>query len=418
MRNLFTGRMTPKKLIIALIAGLTAFMMLAGAVSAADTTTGTPPIVEVPDRKFILEGVPITFKNAPAAIGGRTMLPLRELVVALGVPNDDDHIIYKRVPNGEQYIAVMYGETRIELTIGKAEAYINGEKLTLDTAPVIYKNSTYIPLRFVAEALGKKVVWVGQTNTVLIVDKETFDAVREVFIRSNEAGKNVTKNRMKINVDGDITVGTIESSLKMNLDTAVDRESKAIYVRSVFEILGFNMIQESYYKDNVYYTSDILNGGWKKKTYTPEEYDLIFESNSEAVRMEDDETLLACLKIGESENEDELVLVGNTNFMDIFTESYMQQAGSLGLDQNITQPEWYSVKFVFDKDTYMLKTLLMGMYGEREENGVLTTIDMKVTTEYSDFNGDFEITVPEEVAKNAVEDDSIGPGASGASYSF
>ena len=128
--------------------------------------------------------------------------------------------------------------------------------------------------------------------------------------------------------------------------------------------------------------------------------------------------MLACLKIGESENEDELVLAGNTNFMDIFTESYMQQAGSLGLDQNITQPEWYSVKFVFDKDTYMLKTLLMGMYGEREENGVLTTIDMKVTTEYSDFNGDFEITVPEEVAKNAVEDDSIGPGASGASYSF
>ena len=82
------------------------------------------------------------------------------------------------------------------------------------------------------------------------------------------------------------------------------------------------------------------------------------------------------------------------------------------------QSEWYSVKFVFYKDTYMLKAMSMEMHGEGEEDGVFTTIDMKVTTELSDFNGDFEITVPEEAVKNAVEDDSIDSGAAEASYSF
>jgi len=420
MRNLFTGRMAPKKLVIALIAGLTAFMMLAGTVFAAGTdgVGSASTLVEVPDRKIILEGTPVTFKDVPIAAGGRTLLPLRELVTALGVPNDDDHIMYRSVSGEGQYVTVIYGETRIELTIGKAEAYVNGEKIALDVAPLIYKSRTYIPLRFVAEALGKKVVWAGETNTVLIVDQKTFGAVREIIIKSDEAGKIVTKNRMKIDIDGDITVGAIETSMKMSMDTAVDRESKAIYIGSVIEILGFSMTQESYYKDNVFYTSDILTGGWKKKTYTPEEYNRIFESNSDAIRLEDDETLLACLKIGESENEDELVLVGNTNFMDIFSGSYMQQAGSLGLDDKSMQSEWYSVKFVFYKDTYMLKAMSMEMHGEGEEDGVFTTIDMKVTTELSDFNGDFEITVPEEAVKNAVEDDSIDSGAAEASYSF
>ena len=420
MRNLLAGRMTPKKIVIALIAGLTAFMMLSGAVFAAGTggSGGAPTIVEVPDRKIILEGTPVAFKDVPIAAGGRTLLPLRELVTALGVPNDDEHIMYRRVSDKEQHVTVIYGETRIELTIGKTEAYVNGEKLVLDVAPVIYKNRTYIPLRFVAEALGKKVAWAGETNTVLIIDQKTFDAVREIIIKSNEASNKVTKNRMKMELTGDITVGTMKTTMGISVDTAVDKKSKAMYIGMVFDFLGFNIEQEGYYKDNVYYAPDILTGTWKKKTYTPEEYDRIFETNSDSVRMEDDEKLLACLTIAESENEDELVLVGNTNFMDIFSGSYMQQAGSLGLDDKSMQSEWYSVKFVFYKDTYMLKAMSMEMHGEGEEDGVFTTIDMKVTTELSDFNGDFEITVPEEAVKNAVEDDSIDSGAAEASYSF
>lgn len=166
-----------KKLIITLVVALVTFSVLSGAVFAAES----PTITEVPGRKIILEGSPLELKNVPIAIGGRTMLPLRELVVALGVPNDDEHIIYKRVSKDEQYVAVIYEQTKIEMTIGKPEAYINGERLELDAAPVIYKNSTYIPLRFVAEALEKKVVWVGESNTVLIIDQENYENISEIM---------------------------------------------------------------------------------------------------------------------------------------------------------------------------------------------------------------------------------------------
>lgn len=45
-------------------------------------------------------------------------------------------------------------------------------KMPTDDKPFIYNGSTYVPLRFVAENLGKKVGWDGNTGTVLIGEVE------------------------------------------------------------------------------------------------------------------------------------------------------------------------------------------------------------------------------------------------------
>ena len=54
------------------------------------------------------------------------------------------------------------------LTIGEKEAMVFGERKTNDVAPQIVNDRTMLPARFVAENLGAKVEWNGETEVVTI----------------------------------------------------------------------------------------------------------------------------------------------------------------------------------------------------------------------------------------------------------
>ena len=56
----------------------------------------------------------------------------------------------------------------IVLAIGSAEADINGEKVAMDASPVIVNERAMLPIRFIAETLGAKVIWEPETKTVKI----------------------------------------------------------------------------------------------------------------------------------------------------------------------------------------------------------------------------------------------------------
>lgn len=407
-----------KKTIIALLAVLMTLVMLTGAAIAAeaDKTADALKIAEVPERKIVLDGVSANFSNVPLAIDGRTMLPLRELVTALGVPNDDEHIIYKRVSKDEQYVSVIYGQTRIDLTIGEPAAYVDGKRLTLDAPPVIYKNSTYIPLRFVAEALGKKVVWVGETKTVLIVDQESYDAISGIMRRFAEAKAGVSRYRMEIDIASVITRGESKADVSIKENTFVDRVSELIYKETQLDIFGIEMEAKAYYKDNIAYSSDPLTGQWKKRAYTPEEFSQLFETMSDVVRSEEDERLNASLRIEESENEDELVLIGSIDFTGQLAEAYRQQSELLGAGTfELPETGVFTLRLVFDRETYMLRSYTAEASVEGQGPDVNTSVDVSLSIVYSDIDGDFEISVPENVIENAVEDD---PEASGAASGF
>ena len=67
-------------------------------------------------------------------------------------------------------------EIKAIVTIGSKdlEILINGisSKKTMDVAAQIKNSRTMLPLRFVAEALGFKVMWISETRTVVIYDDE------------------------------------------------------------------------------------------------------------------------------------------------------------------------------------------------------------------------------------------------------
>ena len=58
--------------------------------------------------------------------------------------------------------------TRIWLAVGSMSYLVNDAQRTMDIAPVIVNDRTMVPLRFIAEALGAVVDWVGDTQTATV----------------------------------------------------------------------------------------------------------------------------------------------------------------------------------------------------------------------------------------------------------
>ena len=61
---------------------------------------------------------------------------------------------------------------QIILTIDNPSAYINGKKATLDVPPVIRGGRTFVPLRFIGEAIGCTVEWEALDQVITLEYKE------------------------------------------------------------------------------------------------------------------------------------------------------------------------------------------------------------------------------------------------------
>ncbi|TMV47549.1 hypothetical protein FE783_21360 [Paenibacillus mesophilus] len=91
------------------------------------------------------------FTKKPTVYNGSTMLPMRELFESLGA-------IVKWDSETRTITALKDGMS-ISLTVDSYTASINGKPVQLEAPPVIVDESTWVPLRFVGEALGATVVW-------------------------------------------------------------------------------------------------------------------------------------------------------------------------------------------------------------------------------------------------------------------
>ena len=109
---------------------------------------------------------------------GRTMIPLRAIVEALGATVTWDE--------ETQTVIIQKGEDIVILNIGKNEVTVNGEVIQSEVAPKIEKNRTMVPLRLVAEALKEKVDWDEDSKTVIIEEETAEEAEKEEVQENTE----------------------------------------------------------------------------------------------------------------------------------------------------------------------------------------------------------------------------------------
>ena len=122
-------------------------------------------ILQIGNTTFTVNGSTRTLDSPPIIKNGRTLLPIRAVVEALGGTAGWDAT--------ERKVTVTLSSTTIELWIGKSIAKVNGIDTPIDATnskvvPEIINSRTMLPLRFVAESLDCTVEWDGTTKTITI----------------------------------------------------------------------------------------------------------------------------------------------------------------------------------------------------------------------------------------------------------
>jgi hypothetical protein len=102
----------------------------------------------------------LTLAVAPVIKSGTTFVPLRFVSEAFGASVQWDTIF--------QLIDISLGGRTIRLQINNKTAVVSGKNVALNLAPFLQAGTTMVPIRFVSEVLGARVVWDGTTKTVSI----------------------------------------------------------------------------------------------------------------------------------------------------------------------------------------------------------------------------------------------------------
>ncbi len=100
----------------------------------------------------------------PQLKADRTFVPLRFVSENFGAD-----VSYN---DADESVSITSGDSKILLTVGSADMTVNGEVVTLDAAPFVENDRTFVPIRAITESLGKKVFW-HDSGLIVVGDNES-----------------------------------------------------------------------------------------------------------------------------------------------------------------------------------------------------------------------------------------------------
>ncbi|MEA3314055.1 MAG: stalk domain-containing protein [Caldisericota bacterium] len=118
-------------------------------------------MLQIGNSVAVINGKTIKLDSPPIIIKDRTLVPLRFISEAFGAKVEWNSVF--------RLVFINMGEKKIIVQIGIPYASINGIKVLLDSPPLIVKDRTMVPLRFIAEALGAEVTWDKTTKSITII---------------------------------------------------------------------------------------------------------------------------------------------------------------------------------------------------------------------------------------------------------
>jgi hypothetical protein len=135
--------------------------MIASALVAGLPQTGNPTFAATTttassEAHIIMNGI---IRN------NSTLTPLRQLAESLGFTVEWHE-------ENRSITVVKDGKT-IQLTLNQPAANVNGKPVALDIPPLLHRDLTVVPVRFISEAFGATVQWDNEHRRVIINDRIT-----------------------------------------------------------------------------------------------------------------------------------------------------------------------------------------------------------------------------------------------------
>jgi len=262
-------------------------------------------VYEKPDIRILVDGNVISVTDVPIIVNSRTLIPLRNLLVGLGVPDNDENIQWL----GEtRQVKVFHEDVSIQLSIDSDVAYVNDVEYRLDSPAIIYNSRTYLPAKFVGEALGYKVLWDAYTPAVVVVDNEKYAKNAEVLNKMKEAMQNVSSYSAEFAARTLISASDsnfVKDSMQY-VSEKVDFDKKLMEILTLYKNSESNGILEYYSDSAKYYNRDYTND-FSRDSWQITQHDATFsevtpfDGQSKMLDFEINEGLYGMLECLESE---------------------------------------------------------------------------------------------------------------------
>lgn len=177
--------------------------------------------------KVIINDCQQSFTPSPIIQNGSTLVPMRAFFEALGAEIQWD--------NTRKTVIATRNNIVVELTINQKTVRINNNIVSLSVPGKIINGNTFIPLRFVGEALGDSVNWNSQSSTITITSTVKIGLNLELSGPVGEYGI-LTKTGIELAVEEINKTGGVLNGLKLEA-LKVDNMSNALEAASAQERL-------------------------------------------------------------------------------------------------------------------------------------------------------------------------------------
>ncbi len=204
-----------------------------------------------------IDGEPAAFKVDPVIVNGSTLVQFRPLFEQFGLEVGWDQAT--RTVSGTKE------KLELKLVIDSKSATVSGQTVALPAAPTLIDGNTMVPLRFIGEATGRKVVWDGENRTVNI--NSTVTSYNFDYLYSNDTkyigdlkdavpnGKGRLMYKGEIFFEGDFKNGIIDGSGIM-----YDMEDIESYYEGGFRNNRFHGNGITVYSDGSYHKGAYSDG--------------------------------------------------------------------------------------------------------------------------------------------------------------
>ncbi|MDP4182745.1 MAG: copper amine oxidase N-terminal domain-containing protein [Bacillota bacterium] len=338
-------------------------------------------VKEIPTLKVIIDGNQLKPSSIPINYEGRVLVGLRDLLVALGVQNDSEHIIWDQ---DNKTIKVSKDSKEINLVIGSNKAIVDGAEVNIDAAPIIYKNSTYIPARFIAQSLSKLVFWDSYTNSVVMCDEENYKEIENIFDSEKSSNKVVFKTTTDSLSNNGKNVYTTTNEITYDPSKNIEATSSKIESEGQVDYISY------FENDKYYYSKPDGHEKWLRisksdKKADEGEIDLAKQNKNDSMN-----AFMASMVVTEK-NDERILIEGST--------LYFAVSMTKGSEMDVLKDKTSTSKVVleYNASTNSLNKIEVSVEGNISNSSSKKSYELKRITVINNDDSITSVTVPEDL---------------------
>jgi hypothetical protein len=160
---------------------------------------GTPSVLAAADDlKLVINGAEVTSDPPPFIEANRTFVPLRLISEKMG------STVYWEPK--QQTITIWNECNKVVLQINNRVMTVNDQATEMDVAPTIKDSRTFIPIRYVSQALGTTPIWDNFSRTITILKTTTASPTSQDYLYVYNNGVNAAKQLQELAVEWEAAV--------------------------------------------------------------------------------------------------------------------------------------------------------------------------------------------------------------------